>query len=117
MEGHPGVSKTTFLKKFLGSTGDLLGTFLCNRLSFWRGSRVCFRTFWADFFSTGFPGRNGAKWPGEAAAVRIWRPQGVHPAAAAAAARQIMVEGGRPPSAAVVPHGGVYPPGLAPLPL
>ena len=50
MEGHPGVSKTTFLKKFSGSTGDLLGWFLCNRLSFWRGSRTVLGTFFpADF--------------------------------------------------------------------
>ena len=38
---------------FLGSTGDLLGWFLCNRLSFWRGSRTVLGTFFpADFLSS-----------------------------------------------------------------
>merc|ERR1711953_420159 len=42
-----------FFEFVLGSTGDLLGWFLCNRLSFWRGSQTVLGTsFPAEFLSS-----------------------------------------------------------------
>ena len=47
----------TFLM-FFGSTGDLLGWFLCNRLSFWQGSRTVLGTFSSAVFKWSETARN-----------------------------------------------------------
>ena len=62
--GSSSGTKIQFFEKFSGSTGDLLGWFLCNRLSFGRGSWIFLGTFFlADFLwpETAKSGRNCLK--------------------------------------------------------
>ena len=60
--------KIDFFEKVLGSTGDLLGRFLCDRLSFWRGSGAVLGTFFPAVFELSETAGNGP-WADSASAL------------------------------------------------